>query len=126
MPLPPPAPLTELVESCVGHSPESGNSLMSMRVGLPRRKPRAAKAGGVGRRVSCVEQVVHLTQFLRLPRKILAGRPFLLMFLVALLAISAFFTVGVAAWLSYDVTAGLPKREAINGLGDMAQSTTIL
>ena len=48
------------------------------------------------------------------------------MFLVALLAISAFFTVGVAAWLSYDVTAGLPKREAINGLGDMAQSTTIL
>jgi penicillin-binding protein 1A len=55
----------------------------------------------------------------------LVGRPLVLTTLVAVLAISAIFTVGVAAWLSYDVTAGLPKRDAINGLGDMAQSTTI-
>ena len=35
--------------------------------------------------------------------------------------------VGAAttAWLSYDLTAGLPARGAIRGLGDMAQSTTI-
>ena len=29
------------------------------------------------------------------------------------------------AWLTFDVTAGLPDRAAIGGLGDMAQSTTI-
>ena len=32
---------------------------------------------------------------------------------------------GWLAWFSYDITAGLPNREAIRGLGDMAQSTTI-
>ena len=49
----------------------------------------------------------------------------LLVHLVAILAISAIFTASVAAWMSYDLTAGLPKRDAISGLGDMAQSTTI-
>jgi penicillin-binding protein 1A len=56
----------------------------------------------------------------------LTGRPLLLSTLVAILAISAIFTTSVAAWMSYDLTAGLPKRDAINGLGDMAQSTTVL
>jgi 1A family penicillin-binding protein len=32
---------------------------------------------------------------------------------------------GSAAWFSYQVTAGLPGRGAISGLGDMAQATTI-
>jgi penicillin-binding protein 1A len=68
---------------------------------------------------------VQLTRFIRLPRKYLAGRPYLLSALVAILAISAIFTLAAAAWLSYEVTAGLPKRDAITGLGDMAQSTTI-
>jgi penicillin-binding protein 1A len=36
-----------------------------------------------------------------------------------------FFTAGLTAWISYELTAGLPDREAINDLGDMAQSTTI-
>ncbi len=63
--------------------------------------------------------------FLRGERKILAGRPVLLTTLIATLAITAFFTAGVAAWFSYEITAGLPRRDAINGLGDMAQSTTL-
>ena len=32
---------------------------------------------------------------------------------------------GIGPWFSYDVTAGLPDRETIRGLGDMAQATTI-
>jgi penicillin-binding protein 1A len=55
----------------------------------------------------------------------LTGRPLLLCTLVGILAISAIFTTSVAAWMSYDLTAGLPKRDAINGLGDMAQATTV-
>ena len=42
-----------------------------------------------------------------------------------MVAILGFLTAGAAAWFSYEITAGLPNRDAINGLGDMAQSTTI-
>jgi 1A family penicillin-binding protein len=55
----------------------------------------------------------------------LAGRSRVLTTLVAALAIAFFFTVGTAAWFAYDVTAGLPDREELASLGDMAQSTTI-
>ena len=68
---------------------------------------------------------MHLNRILDESRKLLTGRPLLLFTLVAILAISAIFTASVAAWMSYDLTAGLPKRDAINGLGDMAQSTTV-
>jgi penicillin-binding protein 1A len=56
---------------------------------------------------------------------ILRGRPRTLVVLTVLLAVIGLSTAGLAAWISYDVTAGLPKRDAITGLGDMAQSTTI-
>src|SRR5829696_1032032 len=36
-----------------------------------------------------------------------------------------FLAAGVAAWLSYELTAGLPRRDAITGIGNMAQATTI-
>src|SRR5687767_7134696 len=55
----------------------------------------------------------------------LRGRPRILATLVIVVAIVGFVSAGLAAWFSYELTAGLPKREAINGLGDMAQSTTI-
>lgn len=45
--------------------------------------------------------------------------------LVAALAIALFLTAGYTAWFSYDLTAGLPDSEAVNGIGDMAQSTTL-
>jgi 1A family penicillin-binding protein len=77
------------------------------------------------RRVSCVLRGVKLPPFLRGHQKILAGRPVLLTSLIAALAVVSFFTAGVTAWFSYDITVGLPKRDAIGGLGDMAQSTTL-
>ena len=55
----------------------------------------------------------------------LGGRPRILVTLVAILALVGILGAGVAAWFSYEITAGLPNREQISGLGDMAQSTTI-
>src|SRR5687767_13665173 len=56
----------------------------------------------------------------------LAGRPRILTTLVALLAVVVFLVGGWAAWFSYDLTAGLPNRDALRAIGDMAQATTIL
>jgi membrane peptidoglycan carboxypeptidase len=77
------------------------------------------------RRVSCVLPRVQLPAFPRGHRKVLAGRPVLLTCLIVALAVVSFFAAGVAAWFSFDITAGLPKRDAIGGLGDMAQATTL-
>jgi 1A family penicillin-binding protein len=77
------------------------------------------------RRVSCVLPRVQLPAFPRGHRKVLAGRPVLLTCLIVALAVVSFFSAGVAAWFSFDITAGLPKRDAIGGLGDMAQATTL-
>ena len=59
-------------------------------------------------------------------RNRLAGRPRVLAAIVAVLAIGAFLAAGWIAWFSYDLTAGLPDKNALRGLGDMAQATTIL
>jgi penicillin-binding protein 1A len=56
---------------------------------------------------------------------LLAGRPRALIALTGALAVISLLAVGIVAWFTVDVTAGLPGREAIRGLGDMAQSTTI-
>jgi 1A family penicillin-binding protein len=71
------------------------------------------------------EMPVRAPRFDRIHR-LLAGRPRALTALVATLALVLFLTVGTAAWAAYDVTAGLPDREELASLGDMAQSTTIL
>jgi len=55
----------------------------------------------------------------------LSGRPKVIGSLISSLAIALFLTVGYVAWFSYDLTAGLPDSEAVGGIGDMAQSTTI-
>ena len=67
----------------------------------------------------------------RVPRfdfvhKAFAGRPRILTATVAALAVTVFLAAGWTAWFSYDLTAGLPDRTALRGIGDMAQSTTIL
>lgn len=67
----------------------------------------------------------YISALLRKDWKPLQARPRILAALVAVLALSGFFTAGLAAWLSYDITAGLPNQAAISDLGDMAQSTTI-
>ena len=66
-----------------------------------------------------------LRSYLNRDWTILRGRPRTLIALTVFVAVVGFSTVGLAAWLSYEATAGLPNRDAINGLGDMAQSTTI-
>jgi len=45
--------------------------------------------------------------------------------LVAVLAMAVFLIGGWAVWFSYELTAGLPNREALKSIGDMAQATTI-
>ena len=55
----------------------------------------------------------------------LASPPAALLAVTSVLAILLFAAAGWLAWFSYDITAGLPDREELRGLGDMAQSTTI-
>jgi 1A family penicillin-binding protein len=55
----------------------------------------------------------------------LSGRPRVLGGLISALAITLFLCAGYVAWFSYDLTAGLPDSKAVDGLGDMAQSTTL-
>ena len=56
----------------------------------------------------------------------LAGRPRLVVASVAVLALLVFLAGGWAAWFSYELTAGLPDRQALKSIGEMAQATTIL
>jgi penicillin-binding protein 1A len=65
------------------------------------------------------------SSWLRLDWHPLLGRPRTLAALVTVVAIFGFLTAGLTAWFSYEITAGLPGRDAISGLGDMAQATTI-
>ena len=58
-------------------------------------------------------------------RSLFSNRPRLLVATTVATALIIVIAASVAAWLTVDVTAGLPDREAIRGLGDMAQSTTI-
>jgi penicillin-binding protein 1A len=58
-------------------------------------------------------------------RRAFTGRPRALAATVIALAFAGFTSAAYLAWFSYDLTAGLPDREALHGIGDMAQSTTI-
>src|SRR5688572_21126436 len=58
-------------------------------------------------------------------RAFLTGRPRLLTGLVSTLALWTFLVGGWIVWFSYDVTAGLPDRTAVRGIGDMLQATTL-
>lgn len=58
-------------------------------------------------------------------RSLFPGRPRLLVTAVFTAAIMGFLSAGALAWFTVDLTAGLPDRNAIRGIGDMAQSTTI-
>lgn len=56
----------------------------------------------------------------------LAGKPRFLASAIAAIALILFVTAAAIVWFAYDITAGLPDRTAIRGLGDMAQATTIV
>jgi 1A family penicillin-binding protein len=53
------------------------------------------------------------------------GRPRALVAAVGVLAVAVFFSTGWVAYVAYDLTYDLPDREALRGMGDMVQSTTI-
>ena len=52
-------------------------------------------------------------------------RPRLIGGAIVLMALILFATTGAAAWFAYDLTSALPDRDAVRGLGEMAQATTI-
>ena len=49
----------------------------------------------------------------KLPGKRLVGRPRSIVGIVCVMAVVGFLAAGIVAWLSYDLTAGLPNREAV-------------
>ncbi len=55
----------------------------------------------------------------------LAGKPRVLAGTIVLMALALLAAAGATLWFAYDVTAGLPTRARIRGLGEMAQSTTL-
>jgi penicillin-binding protein 1A len=67
---------------------------------------------------------VHLPRF-DFVHRLLNGRPRAVVATVAVLAVLMFAAAGWLTWFSYDLTAGLPNREALRGLGDMSQATTL-
>jgi penicillin-binding protein 1A len=66
-----------------------------------------------------------LKPFVRRSRSALSGRPRTLVSLVGALAIAVFLVAGYVAWFSYDLTAGLPDREELRAIKEMAQATVI-
>ena len=52
-------------------------------------------------------------------------RPRVLAAVLVLVAVLVWTTTGWAAWLAWDLTSGLPDRERLRSIGEMAQSTTI-
>jgi len=59
-------------------------------------------------------------------RTLLAGKPRTLS--VAIVVLTAIFLAvsAAAVWFAFEITADLPDRNAVRGLGEMAQATTIL
>jgi 1A family penicillin-binding protein len=57
--------------------------------------------------------------------RVYTARPRALVATIAVLAVLVFATAGWLAYFAYDLTSGLPNRQALRELGDMVQSTTI-
>src|SRR5262245_59885370 len=58
-------------------------------------------------------------------RAALTGRPRVITTVILTLALAVFAGTGAIAWFSYDLTVGLPDKNALRGLGEMAQATTV-
>src|SRR3954469_24548634 len=69
--------------------------------------------------------MARLREWSRSSRRWLASKPRTVTAAIVLMALVLFGLTGAAAWFAYDVTAGLPSRKEVHGLGDMAQATTI-
>ena len=55
----------------------------------------------------------------------LKRRPAVVASVLVVVAVLAWTATGWAAWLAWDLTSGLPDRERLRSIGEMAQSTTI-
>jgi penicillin-binding protein 1A len=60
-----------------------------------------------------------------LVRRAFTGRPRTLVATISVLAVAVLGSAGWVAWFAYDLTTGLPNRQALRDMGDMVQSTTI-
>ncbi len=60
-----------------------------------------------------------------LVRRTFTGRPRVLGATISVLAVAVLASAGGLAWFAYDLTTGLPNRQALRDMGDMVQSTTI-
>jgi penicillin-binding protein 1A len=65
------------------------------------------------------------TRAAALVRRTFTARPRTLAAVVGVLSVALFAAGASIAYLTYDLTAGLPDRQALRGIGDMVQSTTI-
>ena len=61
----------------------------------------------------------------RTAQRTFVGRPRALAATITAIALVGFFGAGFLTWFAYDLTSGLPSREALHGVGDMSQSTTL-
>jgi 1A family penicillin-binding protein len=61
----------------------------------------------------------------RIVRRTFTARPRALAATIGLLSVLVFASGGWLAYSAYDLTAGLPDRQALRDIGDMVQSTTI-
>ena len=80
---------------------------------------------GPGSHLAQLQVVMFPTVRFKLPGKSLVGRPRWIVGIICTMAVVGFLVAGIVGWLSYDLTAGLPTRESIRGIGDMAEATTI-
>ena len=60
-----------------------------------------------------------------LVRRTFTGRPRALVATIAILAAVVLSSGRSVAWFAFDLTTGLPNRQALRDMGDMVQSTTI-
>src|SRR5258708_29646079 len=64
-------------------------------------------------------------QWLGFAQRWLSGKPRALAGAIILMALGLIVAAGETVWFAHDLTAGLPTKAQIRGLGDMAQATTI-
>ena len=70
-------------------------------------------------------QMGRISERLSSVRGWLAGKPRTLTVAIILMALVLFASSSAALWFAHDLTAGLPGKNAVRDLGEMAQATTI-
>src|SRR6267142_3638326 len=69
--------------------------------------------------------MMRTREWLSSARGWLSGKPRTLTVAIVLMALVLFASSSAALWFAHDLTAGLPGKNAVRDLGEMAQATTI-